>query len=84
MSTPRGKEYTCYYSGSGKTPLGCAVAAFLVLAVAMFAEHAYMLIAVTNPQPPGLEPWTASQDPRATATSRELTWQSCCLFLTTW
>ena len=84
LTTPGSQDYRCYYSGSGRAPLACAVAAFLVLAIAMFTDHAAMLVAVTNPNQPALAAWTAPQDPRGTATSRDLTWQACCFFLTTW
>ncbi|KAJ6812668.1 uncharacterized protein M6B38_148810 [Iris pallida] len=78
------KGYRCYYNRSGRVPLASAVAAFLVLAVAMFAEHAYMLVAVTSPQLPVPGAWPALRDPRLTPSTRDLTWQVCCLFLTTW
>ncbi|XP_072983505.1 uncharacterized protein [Typha latifolia] len=79
------KVAECFYNSSGQTPLACAVCAFLLLAVAMFAEHAYMLVAVASPTPPStLVAWTVTDDPRMPSSSRTLTWQSCFLFLTTW
>lgn len=78
------KGYGCYYNGSGRVPLACAVAAFLALAATMFAEHAYMLVAVTGPQLSALGARPALQDPGLTPSARDLTWQVCCLFLTTW
>ncbi|XP_020103013.1 uncharacterized protein LOC109720372 [Ananas comosus] len=74
----------CFYNSSGRTVLACAVCAFLLLAVAMFAEHAYMLVAVASPAQHGFSSWTAADDPRIPASMRALTWQACFLFLITW
>ncbi|CAL9063744.1 unnamed protein product [Musa banksii] len=80
------KSYQCVYTGSGRTPLACAVCAFLLLAAAMFAEHAYMLVAATSPELPALAAWSSlPDDPRTSSSAaRTLTWRACCLFLTTW
>ena len=80
------KTYQCVYTGSGRTPLACAVCAFLLLAAAMFAEHAYMLVAATSPKLPALAAWSSlPDDPRTSSSAaRTLTWRACCLFLTTW
>ncbi|KAK8959959.1 hypothetical protein KSP40_PGU017224 [Platanthera guangdongensis] len=79
------KGYRCYYSGSGRGPLVFAVVAFLVFAVAMFAEHASMIVAITSPSspvlvvwPPAIRPGEAS--PVGTAQARI----ACMLFLLTW
>ncbi|ONK55289.1 uncharacterized protein A4U43_UnF5390 [Asparagus officinalis] len=72
-STPSSKDNSCYYSNSGKKPLACAIAAFVLLAIAMFSEHGYMLIAVANPQPPVLVAWATPQDPIAAATIPQIT-----------
>ncbi|XP_008795535.1 uncharacterized protein LOC103711240 [Phoenix dactylifera] len=78
------KTYQCVYDGSGRRPLVLAVSAFLLLAVAMFAEHAYMLVAVTSPKPPGsLVAWTP-EDPSLASSARNLAWQTCFIFLATW
>ncbi|KAJ4809117.1 hypothetical protein LUZ62_021683 [Rhynchospora pubera] len=74
----------CFYNGSGRTALACAICAFLLLAVAMFAEHAYMLVAVASPAPPGEVGWTIARDPRMASAARSLTCQTCFLFLLTW
>lgn len=74
----------CFYNGDGKTALACAIFAFLLLAVAMFAEHAYMLVAVASPVPPGEVGWTVTNDPRMASAARSLTCQTCFLFLLTW
>ncbi|RRT73369.1 hypothetical protein B296_00032720, partial [Ensete ventricosum] len=52
------------YTGSGRTPLACGVCSFLLLAVAMFVEHAYMLVAVTCPSHPAPAAWPLPDDPR--------------------
>ncbi|KAJ4782694.1 hypothetical protein LUZ62_066951 [Rhynchospora pubera] len=72
----------CFYNGSGRTALACAICAFLLLAVAMFAKHAYMLVA--SPAPPGEVGWTIARDPRMSSAARSLTCQTCFLFLLTW
>ncbi|KAG1371312.1 hypothetical protein COCNU_16G004060 [Cocos nucifera] len=77
------KAYQCVYDGSGRRPLGFAVSAFLLLAVAMFAEHAYMLVAVISSKPPASLAWSP-EDPRLPTSSRILAWQACFLFLATW
>lgn len=74
----------CFYNGDGRTALACAIFAFLLLAVAMFAEHAYMLVAVASPVPPGEVGWTVTNDPRMASAARSLTCQTCFLFLLTW
>lgn len=88
------KSFVCVYDSSGRTPLGCAVTAFLLLAVAMLAEHAYLLVAVDSsskhpfyvswPQPP--PPASAMpHDPHTPASAATtLTRQACCLFLSAW
>ncbi|WOL04031.1 hypothetical protein Cni_G12752 [Canna indica] len=88
------KSDVCVFTSSGRTPLACAVCAFLLLAFAMFAEHAYMLVAVTSPKHPApFVSWSTTPAPTSTlpddprthsSTARSLTWQACCLFLTTW
>ncbi|XP_078149366.1 transmembrane protein, putative (DUF1218) [Carex rostrata] len=74
----------CFYNGDGRTALACAIFAFLLLAVAMLAEHAYMLVAVASPVPPGEVGWTVTNDPRMASATRSLTCQTCFLFLLTW
>lgn len=88
------KSFVCVYDSSGRTALGCAVTAFLLMAVAMLAELAYLLVAVDSsskhpfyvswpqqPPPPSVIP----QDPHTPApAATTLTRQACCLFLTTW
>ncbi|KAF3332919.1 hypothetical protein FCM35_KLT02496 [Carex littledalei] len=74
----------CFYNGNGKTALACAIFAFLLLAVAMFAEHAYMLVAVASPVAPSEVGWTVTNDPRIASATRSLTCQTCFLFLLTW
>ncbi|CAL9071965.1 unnamed protein product [Musa textilis] len=80
------KTHQCVYTGSGRTPLACAICAFLLLATAMFAEHAYMLVAATSPKHPELAVRSSlPDDPRTlSSAARTLTWRACCLFLTTW
>ncbi|KAG9459573.1 hypothetical protein H6P81_004081 [Aristolochia fimbriata] len=72
------QRYECVYSGSGKTPLTCAVAAFVALAIAMVTKHAYILIAVSKDNPPALVSWTTD------SSSQALTWQACFFFAATW
>lgn len=74
----------CVYNGSGRAPLAYSIGAFLLLAVAMFAEHGYMLVAVASPEAasPGLA--VAQDHPRVPSTVARLTWQTCCLFFLTW
>ncbi|XP_020589111.1 uncharacterized protein LOC110030642 [Phalaenopsis equestris] len=80
-----GKSYRCSYSGSGKTPLAFALAAFLLFAVAMFAQHAYMLVAITSPSPSTAIASTSIPDPRSVSPpTHAQKWQACALFLTTW
>ncbi|XAR57027.1 hypothetical protein NMG60_11025025 [Bertholletia excelsa] len=69
----------CRYSGSGRTPLLCAAGAFLGLAVAVVAAHAYMMVAVSSSPPPALVTW----DP-ASGAAKSLTWQGCFFFIATW
>ncbi|KAF5194572.1 Transmembrane protein [Thalictrum thalictroides] len=75
-----GNRYECIYSGSGKTPLICALGAFLHLACAMVMEHAYMLIAVSKTPPPALITW----NPDDSGFTKSLTWRAGFFFLTTW
>ncbi|KAL6626505.1 hypothetical protein ACP70R_030231 [Stipagrostis hirtigluma subsp. patula] len=74
----------CFYNASGRAPLAYAVAAFLLLAVAMFAEHAYMLVAVAAPDSASVGLAVAEDHPRIAAAPTTLTWQTCCLFFLTW
>ncbi|KAK3027744.1 hypothetical protein RJ639_042484, partial [Escallonia herrerae] len=71
--------YECRYSGSGTTPLLCAVGAFVALAIGMVVEHTYMLVAVSKSTPPALITWDPDSDPAKT-----LTWQAGFFFVTTW
>ncbi|CAD6239114.1 unnamed protein product [Miscanthus lutarioriparius] len=73
----------CIYNSSGRLALAYAVGAFILLAVAMFAEHAYMLVAVAAPESasPGLA--VAQDHPRVASTAAALTWQTGCLFFLT-
>lgn len=64
-----GNESRCLYTGSGKTPLACGVAAFMALAVGMFTAQVYILIAAS---------------PRSSPIPRRLTRQACFFFLATW
>nr|XP_010905697.1 uncharacterized protein LOC105032822 [Elaeis guineensis] len=48
----------CTYDASGRRPLAFAVGAFLSLVVAMFAEHAYLLVVITSRPPPASAPQT--------------------------
>ncbi|GMY27868.1 DUF1218 domain-containing protein [Fagus crenata] len=75
----KGEKYECVYSGSGKTPLLCAAAAFVGLAIAMVVQHTYILIAITKSPPPALATW----DPES-APIKYLTWQAGFFFVTTW
>ncbi|XP_039129601.1 uncharacterized protein LOC120265717 [Dioscorea cayenensis subsp. rotundata] len=77
-------DRACAYKNSGRTSLLCGVFAFVLLATAMFAEHACMLIAVTSPKPPAVVPWTAPEDPRPSHASKKLTIQACALIIATW
>ncbi|XP_044486538.1 uncharacterized protein LOC123211742 [Mangifera indica] len=74
-----GKENECVYSGSGKTPLLCALIAFVGLAVAMVVEHMYMLIAVSKSPPLALVSWDRDASP-----VKSLAWQAGFFFVTTW
>ncbi|KAK1293890.1 hypothetical protein QJS10_CPA16g01610 [Acorus calamus] len=68
-----GEPYGCVYSGSGRTPLACAVGAFITLAIAMLTEHACMLVAISKPMPDAMS-----------STYGTLTWHACLCFLATW
>ncbi|GER56911.1 hypothetical protein STAS_34673, partial [Striga asiatica] len=50
MATNEGKgiESECTYTGSGRSPLLSASAAFLCLAIAMMVHHMYLLVAVSK------------------------------------
>ncbi|KAL6838194.1 hypothetical protein ACP4OV_031991 [Aristida adscensionis] len=74
----------CFYSGSGRAPLAYAIGAFLLLAVAMFAEHAYMLVAVAAPETASVGLAVAEDHPRVSSSATTLTWQTCSLFFLTW
>ncbi|XP_062207344.1 uncharacterized protein LOC133909076 [Phragmites australis] len=74
----------CFYNSSGRAPLAYAIGAFLLLAVAMFAEHAYMLVAVAAPESASVGLAVAEDHPRVASTAATLTWQTCCLFFLTW
>ncbi|XP_062190813.1 uncharacterized protein LOC133894021 [Phragmites australis] len=74
----------CFYSSSGRAPLAYAVGASLLLAVAMFAEHAYMLVAVAVPDSASVGLAVAQDHPRVASTTATLTWQTGCLFFLTW
>ncbi|KAJ0978580.1 hypothetical protein J5N97_014054 [Dioscorea zingiberensis] len=78
------KSDMCTYSGSGKTALLCAVAALVLLGVAMFTEHANMLVTVTSPRPPATVAWTAPETPLASRSSKAFTLQACTLVIATW
>ncbi|XP_059278064.1 uncharacterized protein LOC132032462 [Lycium ferocissimum] len=77
--TLSGKGGECTYSGSGKTPLLCASAAFLVLAIAMVIEHTYLLIVVSKSTPPPILYW----DPHSQSV-KTLVWQAGFFFVSTW
>ncbi|XP_058083948.1 uncharacterized protein LOC131231679 isoform X2 [Magnolia sinica] len=74
-----GQKYECVYTGSGKTPLFCALGAFVALACAMVMKHTYILVAVSRPTPPALIVWGPDS-----GSSKVLTWQACFFFVTTW
>jgi hypothetical protein len=74
----------CFYNSSGRTALAYAVGAFILLAVAMFAEHAYMLVAVAVPDSASAGLAVAQDHPRVASSATTLTWQTCCLFFLTW
>ncbi|TKW12803.1 hypothetical protein SEVIR_5G058800v4 [Setaria viridis] len=74
----------CFYNSSGRTALAYAVGAFILLAVAMFAEHAYMLVAVAVPDSASAGLAVAQDHPRVASSAATLTWQTCCLFFLTW
>ncbi|CAN0855566.1 hypothetical protein LINGRAHAP2_LOCUS6257 [Linum grandiflorum] len=74
-----GENRQCVYSGSGETPLLCGAIAFIGLAVAMVAEHTYLLIAVSKAPPAVLIAWDPNHAP-----SKDVTWQAGAFFLTTW
>ncbi|CAO2193119.1 unnamed protein product [Urochloa humidicola] len=79
----------CFYNSSGRTALAYSIGAFILLAVAMFAEHAYMLVAVAVPDSAsaglaGVPHDNHHHHPRVAATAATLTWQTCCLFFLTW
>ncbi|XP_077219069.1 uncharacterized protein LOC143853218 [Tasmannia lanceolata] len=78
-SEGEGERYECVYSGSGRTPLLCALGAFVGLAMAMVMKHAYILVAVSKPNPPALIASTSNS-----SSSTVLTHQACFFFLTTW
>jgi len=77
LSGKGGGRNECTYSGSGKTPLLCASAAFLALAIAMVIEHTYLLIVVSKATPPHILYWDPHSDSLNT-----LVWQAegffCC------
>ncbi|TVU22420.1 hypothetical protein EJB05_32114, partial [Eragrostis curvula] len=73
----------CFYNSSGRAPLAYSIGAFLLLAVAMFAEHGYMLVAVASPESASAGLAVAQDHPRVPATVSSLTWQTCCLFFLT-
>ncbi|WVZ71789.1 hypothetical protein U9M48_020329 [Paspalum notatum var. saurae] len=78
----------CVYNGSGRSPLAYAVGAFILLAVAMFAEHGYMLVALAagpdSAASAGLAVAPDHHSSRVASTAATLTWQTCCLFFVTW
>lgn len=73
------EKHECTYSGSGKTPLLCAAAAFAALAIAMVVEHTYMLVLVSKSTPMAFVTWDPDSDP-----AKSLTWQAGFFFVTTW
>uniref|UniRef100_A0A0D9Y660 Uncharacterized protein n=1 Tax=Oryza glumipatula TaxID=40148 RepID=A0A0D9Y660_9ORYZ len=79
-----GQVDVCFYNSSGRAPLAFAIGAFLLLAVAMFAEHAYMLLAVAAPDSSAAGLAVAEGHPRVPSDPARLTWQTCCLFFVTW
>lgn len=74
----------CFYNSSGRTPLAYTIGAFILLAVAMFAEHGYMLVALAAPESASAGLAVAQDHPRVASTAAALTWQTCCLFFVTW
>lgn len=74
----------CVYNSSGRLALAYAVGAFILLAVAMFAEHAYMLVAVAAPESASAGMAVAQDHPRVASTATALNWQTGCLFFLTW
>ncbi|KAE8791843.1 hypothetical protein D1007_33672 [Hordeum vulgare] len=74
----------CFYNGSGRSALAFSIGAFLLLAVAMFAVHAYMLLAVAAPESAAAGLAVAEDHPRVSSATDTLTWQTCCLFFVTW
>ncbi|PSR92528.1 Leucine-rich repeat-containing G-protein coupled receptor 4 like [Actinidia chinensis var. chinensis] len=74
-----GKTNECTYSGSGKVPLLCAAGAFLGLAIGMVVAHVYMVVAVSQSQPPALVTWDPDSPP-----AKSLTWQAGFFFVATW
>ncbi|VAH59741.1 unnamed protein product [Triticum turgidum subsp. durum] len=74
----------CFYNGSGRSALAFSIGAFLLLAVAMFAVHAYMLLAVASPDSAAAGLAVAEDHPRVSSATNTLTWQTCCLFFVTW
>ncbi|KAG1338752.1 hypothetical protein COCNU_04G010590 [Cocos nucifera] len=74
----------CTYDASGRRPLAFAVGAFLLLVVAMFAEHAYFLVIVTSSRPPASPPQTLAEAERLRSSIRTHRLRARYLFLTTW
>lgn len=74
----------CIYSSSGRLALSYAVGAFILLAVAMFAEHAYMLVAVAAPESASAGLAVAQDHLRVASTAATITLQTGCLFFVTW
>lgn len=79
-----GQMDVCFYNSSGRSPLIFAIAAFLLLAVAMFAVHAYMLLPVAAPDSAATAHAVAQDHPRVSTGPNTLPWQTCCLFFVTW
>ncbi|KAJ3694038.1 hypothetical protein LUZ60_009518 [Juncus effusus] len=73
----------CFYNGSGINALVCAICAFLLLPAAMFAEHAYMLVAVTRSTQTEFA-LAFPEDPRLASSAQSLTKRACFLLLLTW
>ncbi|KAM3329814.1 hypothetical protein ACQJBY_026688 [Aegilops geniculata] len=80
----RSEVELCFYNGSGRSALAFSIGAFLLLAVAMFAVHAYMLLAVASPDSAAAGLAVAEDHPRVSSATNTLTWQTCCLFFVTW
>ncbi|KAL5219950.1 hypothetical protein ABZP36_024663 [Zizania latifolia] len=80
----QGQVDVCIYNSSGRAPLAFAIAAFLLLTVAMFAEHAYMFFAVAAPDSSAAGLAVAEGHPRVPTDPASLTWQTCGLFFVTW